>query len=109
MNVKIPVELTFLFEKEKVQQFVHKVQWKVSKLLMKYNIFHEDMYKPTNTFSNELPSFSNINNIDFKNIDKLLNISKYKENLLFQNSDNINLVQELITIYQKVSIYKYNY
>jgi len=59
------------------------------------------MYKTTTT-NQDTPSFENINNIDFNSLDKLLKISQMKEEFLEYNTNNLNLIHELITIYQKV-------
>jgi len=93
--------LNFAFENGKAEEFIKSTGLKISKLQSCFKIFHQDMYKPTNNLEDEVSGMISIDNIEYKNIDKLLILSKYKENLA-QKFKSLNLIQELITIYQKV-------
>jgi len=92
-NEQSKVEFIFVFEKGHIYNFLDLAGEKIAFLEDKFKMYQDDLNKPINSIDPEL-----IKNID---IEKLIELAIYKEELLVKNK-TINLVRELMTLYQKI-------
>jgi hypothetical protein len=78
-------------EKSLISDFLKHTSSKIGKLKDNFKIFQDDISKPG---SEEYQNLS---------LEKLELLIKYKENLL-QNKYSVNLIKELMNLYQKVLV-----
>lgn len=88
---RMVINFEILFLSSSIKEFVESSNKKIAKLRENYKIFQDDMNKP------EEDGLKDMN----QNIDKLILLIKYKENLL-EKKHSINLIKELMSLYQKV-------
>jgi hypothetical protein len=78
------------------EAFKEKCLRKAQKLQDQYKIFQDDIVKP-----NEDDIVSKLNDMNLNDLEKLVLLVKYKEELL-EKSNSVNLVKELMSLYQKI-------
>ena len=95
------IDFYFIFEKGKIYDFLDMTADRINTLQDKFKIFQEDLNKPIYEVNPEqVTNWINGENID---IEKLLELVKYKEELLSTNTKkSMNLIREITTLYQKV-------
>ena len=81
----------------RLKEFIEKSTNKAKRLNETYKIYQDDIHKPTVNDKKE----SLTENVGPENLEKLVALIKYKEELL-ANQQSINLVKELMSLYQKV-------
>jgi hypothetical protein len=78
------------------EAFKEKCLRKAQKLQEQYKIFQDDIVKP-----NEDDIVSKLNDMNLNDLEKLVLLVKYKEDLL-EKSNSVNIVKELMSLYQKI-------
>jgi len=93
---QIDFEIKFL--NSSLKEFIEKSTSKAKRLSDTYKIYQDDIHKPT---VNDKKESLTENVAGPENLEKLVALIKYKEELL-TNQQSINLVKELMSLYQKV-------
>jgi hypothetical protein len=89
-NTMISFNIAFLGDGTQLGDFVEKSAKKILRLKEHYKIYQDDINKPTHD-----------NKITVNNLDKLILLIKYKEDL-FSSRQSLNIVRELMSLYQRV-------
>lgn len=95
-NKLIQFEMSFM--NGNIKYFLDKSTRKILRLKEQYKIFQDDMSKPV---EDEITTRMKDVNLSNSNIDKLIMLVKYKEEIL-ERQHSINIIRELMSLYQKI-------
>jgi ubiquitin-protein ligase len=92
------IQFEMSFTNGNIKFFLDKSTRKILRLKEQYKIFQDDMSKPV---EDEIVSRMKDVNLSSSNIDKLIMLVKYKEEIL-ERKHSINIIRELMSLYQKI-------